>query len=293
MRLRFFSALFIVALFLNVNTPRAASASTHGCAPPIPPPVPGSPVAAPATPGILLINEVLSMPGSSWNCSELNKTFSLNRDSWVELYNRQNQPYNLYAAHASFDTGPNTLTYYLPFGAAIAPHSYLVIFPGVYSGMLIAAGSLRLVIAGITIDEVNIPTLPTDHSYARVPDGSNNWQITNTPTIDASNLVSQVSPTPTSSSLPTQGSGGYVKATSIPAIINGTQPAWSNLQFSTPVAIVTSTTDSTSPTLTTSPTSSVSTISNGWDTPHRILLTVLAVVLALMLFWCWRLFSYP
>jgi len=288
-RLHFFSALFIVALFLNVNSPRAASASTHGCAPPIPPPVPGSPVTAPATPGILLINEVLSMPGSSWNCSELNKTFSLKSDSWIELYNPQNQPYNLYAAHASFDTGSNTLSYYLPFGAAIAPHSYLVIFPEVYSSIDLSAGNLRLVIAGTTIDEVNIPALPTDHSYARVPDGSNNWQITNTPTIDASNMVSQVSPTPTSSSssLPNPGSGGYVKATSTPAIISGTQPAWSNLQFSTPVAAVTSTTDLASPT------SSTSTISNGWDTSHRILLTVLAVALALMLFWCWRLFSSP
>lgn len=298
MRLHFFSALFIAALFLIVNSPRDASASTHGCAPPVPPPVQSSPVVAPATPGILLINEVLSMPGSTWNCSELNKTFSLKSDSWIELYNPQNQPYNLYAAHASFDTGPNTLSYYLPFGAAIAPHSYLVIFPEVYSSMLMSTGSLRLVIAGTVIDEVNIPALPIDHSYARVPDGSNNWQITNTPTIDASNLVSQVNPTPTSSSLPTsslptQGSGGYVKAISTPAIVAGTQPAWSNLQFSTPVAIVTSTTDSTSPTLTTSPISSGSTISNGWDTPHRILLTVLAVVLALMLFWCWRLFSSP
>ncbi len=290
MRLRFFSALLVVALFLNVNIPHATSASTHGCAPPIPPPIPGSPVPAPATPGILLINEVLSMPGSTWNCSELNKTFSLNSDSWIELFNPQNQPYNLYAAHASFDTGPNTLTCYLPFGAAIAPHSYLVIFPGVYSSMLIAAESLRLVIAGTIIDQVKVPALPTDHSYARVPDGSNNWQITNTPTIDASNVVSQVSPTPTSSSLPTQGSGGYVKATSTPAIVAGTQPAWSNLQFSAPVATVTSTIDSTSPTLTTSPTS---TIRNGWDIPHRILLTILTVVLALMLFWCRRLFSSP
>src|SRR5260370_21281611 len=104
----------------------------------------------------------------------------------------------------------------------------------------------------------------SDYSYARVPDGSNNWQITNTPTIDASNIVSQVSPTPTSSSssLPNLGSGGYVKATSTPTIISSTQPAWSNLQFSTPLASVTSTTDLASPTLTTPPTSSTSTISN-------------------------------
>jgi hypothetical protein len=38
-------------------------------------------------------------------------------------------------AHASFDTGPNTLAYNLPLGAAIAPHGYLVLFPAGYSGI--------------------------------------------------------------------------------------------------------------------------------------------------------------
>jgi hypothetical protein len=191
-RLRFFTALLVVALLLNAHTSHTSSAVTHGCASPVPPPVPGSPVPAPAIPGTLLINEVLTMPGSTWNCSELNKTFSLSNDSWVELYNPQNQPYNLYAAHASFDTGPNTLTNYLPLGAAISSHGYLVLFPAVHSGTLIIGTNLRLVIAGITIDQVNTPTLPSDQSYARIPDGSNSWQITNTPTIDTSNMASPI-----------------------------------------------------------------------------------------------------
>lgn len=38
----------------------------HGCASPIPPPVAGSLVPAPAAPGSVLINEVLSLPGSTW-----------------------------------------------------------------------------------------------------------------------------------------------------------------------------------------------------------------------------------
>jgi hypothetical protein len=163
-RLRFFTALLIVALFLNAHTSRASFASTHGCAPPIPPPVPGSPVPAPAIPGSLLINEVLSTPGSTWNCSELNQKYVFGDDAWVELYNPESQPYNLFAAHASFDTGPNTLAYYLPLGAAIAPHGYLVLFPAGYSGIRIIQANLRLVIAGVTIDQVNIPALPTDQS---------------------------------------------------------------------------------------------------------------------------------
>ena len=288
MRLHILIVLLVIALFLNAHTSHASSTSIHGCASPIPPPIRGSPVPAPAIPGRVLINEVLSIPGSTWNCSEPNKTFSISGDSWVELYNPQSQPYNLYAAHASFDTGPNTLSYYLPSGAAIAPHGYLVIFPAVYSGTIIIQADLRLVIAGVTIDQVNIPTLTTDQSFARIPDGSNFWQITNTPTIDTSNTASQVNPTV---SAPNQGSVGFGNAppTSAPptsAPIPGTQTVWSNLQFPTPVATATSTSY---PTLTAVSTSKTST-NDGWETPRRILLTTLAVALALMLFWCRRLF---
>src|SRR6266487_1079588 len=291
MRLRFFLALLIVTLFLighfSALISHASSASTHGCAPLIPPPVPGSPPPAPALPGRLLINEVLSLPGSRWNCSEPNNTYSINSDSWVELYNPQSQAYNLYAAHASFDTGPNTLPFYLPLGAVIAPHGYLVLFPSMFSGTLLKT-NLRLIVAGVTIDQINIPSLPIDQSYARIPNGSNLWQITNTPTIDASNSMSQISPpvSPTASS-PNQGPSASGYATPTPAPITGTQTVWSNLQFPTSVAI---TTPIAKPTAA-YPSSLSSPVNDGWDTPHRILITTLIVALALMLFWCWRLFT--
>jgi hypothetical protein len=83
------SALLTITLFLIAAAPYTSSANTqHGCASPIPPPVAGPLVPAPAVPGGVLINEVLPMPGSNWNCSETNKTFSLKTDSWVEFYNR-------------------------------------------------------------------------------------------------------------------------------------------------------------------------------------------------------------
>ncbi|HEX6109763.1 MAG TPA: hypothetical protein VFZ02_10170, partial [Ktedonobacteraceae bacterium] len=279
----------------HVSAPisHALSGSIHACAPPIPPPVPGSPLPTPAIRGRLLINEVLSLPQSRWNCSEQDNTFSINNDSWVELYNPQSQPSNLYAAHASFDTGPNTLPSYLPLGAVIAPHGYLVLFPSVFSGTLIIKANLRLIIAGVTIDQVNIPSLPIDQSYARIPDGSNFWQITNTPTIDASNKASQLSPqgSPTASS-PNQGpaSSGYSTPTTLP--VAGMQPAWSNLQFPTRVTATNADVNSTPTRLTTSPTLTVP-VNDGWDIHRRILLTALMVALALMLFWCWRLFSTP
>lgn len=283
MRLRFIPALLIVALFLNAHTSHASSASTHGCASPIPPPVPGSPAPAPAIPGRLLINEVLSKPGSTWNCSEPNRTFTTDSDSWVELYNPQSQPYNLYAAHASLDTGPNALVYNLPVGASIAPHGYLVLFPSTLSGSLATQANLRLVIAGVAIDQANIPAVPTDQSFARIPDGSNYWRITNTPTIDTSNMASQVSPTASSSN---QGSGSFGEATPISVPITGTQTSWSNLQLPTPVDTVAPVAKAT---LTTTSTS-LMLVNDGWNAPRRILLTTLAVLLALMVFWCWRLF---
>jgi len=286
-RLRFFIASLLVALFLNANISLASPASMHPCAPPIPQTVPGSPIPAPAVPGKLLINEVLTNPNSTWNCSEINQTFSLANDSWIELYNPQDQPYNLYEAHASFDTGPNTLPYYLPLGASIAAHGHLVLFPGSYTGALITGADLRLIIAGIIIDSVNIPALPRDQSYARIPDGSNSWQITNTPTIGASNMASHLSTTPTASSSG-QGPGGYGKAALTPTLTTGTQTAWSNLQFPTPVAPIATTTlvvNSTS--ITPQP------INNEGDTLRRILLPTLEVALALILFWFWRLFGTP
>ena len=287
MRLRILIALLVVALFLNTHTSHASPASIHGCAPLVPPPMPGSPLPVPAIPGKLLINEVLSLPGSKWNCSEPNNTYSINSDSWVELYNPQSQAYNLYAAHASFDTGPNTLPFYLPLGAVIAPHGYLVLFPSMFSGTLLKT-NLRLIVAGVTIDQINIPSLPIDQSYARIPNGSNLWQITNTPTIDASNSISQISPpvSPTASS-PNQGPSASGYATPTPAPIIGTQTVWSNLQFPTSVA---TTTPIAKPTAA-YPSSLSSPVNDGWDTPHRILITTLIVALALMLFWCWRLFN--
>lgn len=288
MRLRFLAALLLGALVCASTTPRASAATGHGCAPQTPPPVPGSPVPPPATPGIVLINEVLSTPGSTWNCAEQNQAFSINTDSWVELYNPQNQPFNLYTAHASFDSGPNTCVYYFPFGAAIAPHGYLVLFPSVYAGMLLAGANLRLVIAGTVIDQVSIPALPTDQSYACIPDGSHTWQITNAPTISGSNMASQPIATPTPSSSGQGSSGGQPGGTSSgkPRLVNGTQPAWSKLQL--PPASDAPTAASNAPLIT--PASSPPSVSSAPAITRRILSSLLVIALALMLFWCWRLF---
>ncbi len=286
------SSIAVLLLFPAIAMPVYASAPAHGCAPMTPPPVAGSPVTPPATPGIVVINEVLNNPDSTWNCAEPAGSFALTTDSWVELYNPQGQPFNLYAARASFDAGPNTPTFHFPFGAAIAAHGYFVVFPDSYSGMLNAGGlGLRLTFAGTVIDQVSTPSLPADNTYARIPDGSANWKITNNPSIDSTNIP----PTPvTSTPVTTQttgntGSSGYSSSGSgnTPRKpVTGKQPDWGKLQL--PAGDTAATPTSNSP-LVTSPAASPT--ASAWDMTRRIVLTVLVVGLALSLFWCWKLFS--
>jgi hypothetical protein len=291
LRLSYVVALLFLALLFCLFALRPHSVSAHGCAPPMPPPLPGPLVPAPVTPGIVLINEVLADPGSTWNCSEQG-THSLSTDSWVELYNPGNRPLDLYSVHARFDSGPNTFVFYLPLGAAIGPHGFLVLFPDANSRMLLPGATLRFLIGDATIDQVSLPALGADQSYARVPDGSNSWQITSSPTIDASNTSPQPTPTHTPSSNHGgngSGSGSYGSGTghksSTPSLVNGTQPGWSKLQL--PTSVPASTATVSAPLSVSLPSSTTNSIS---DTPHRILLTILVVALALMLLWCWRLF---
>jgi hypothetical protein len=291
LRFSFVVALLVLALLtcLSALRPHPAS-SAHACAPSIPPPVPGPLVPAPATPGIVLINEVLYVPATTWNCSDQGKP-SDRTDSWVELYNPTRQAFDLHASRASFDSSNSPSPYNFPLGTAIAPLGYLVLFPDAHTNLLAPGANLSFTINGVSIDRLTIPTLGDDQSYARVPDGKTTWQITISPTIDASNTLPELTPTTTSTSHHNgsgSGGGNYGSGTgdqSTSTLINGTQPPWSKLQLPTSVPISTATV---SQSLTiTSPPPTTNSIS---DTPHRILLTILIVAMASMLFWCWRLF---
>ena len=294
------AALFIVVLLSSmavIYVPAASAA--HGCAPATPPSVPGSPAPAPATKGIVLLNEVLLNPQSRWNCSEPGTTFT-DQDAWVELYNPQNEPFNLYAAHTYIDSGPSTNPYYFPFGASIAAHGFLVLFPRIDATFtLTETSALRLLIAGVTIDQITVPRLAGDQSYARIADGASKWQVTDTPTIDASNNASQPTSVPTSKSTSSststgnQGHGGRGNGsptnTNIP-LVTGTQPAWANLQLPSPTPTLAPTASvSSSPALPSSPPP----MSDGLDTPRRVALTLGAIMLALTLYWCWKVFRTP
>ncbi|HTI14721.1 MAG TPA: hypothetical protein VL461_09155 [Dictyobacter sp.] len=148
--------------------------------------------------GLIFINEVLSNPHSIWNCTDHTGNFSLN--TWIELYNPQNQNIDLYAEHALLDEGSgSTNLYYLPLGSIIPAHGYLILFPCPQTCFPQANSTiLRLNVNGVIVDQTTIPYLASDTSYARIPDGSSSWKVTTTPTIQSSNKLPAIAtPTPT------------------------------------------------------------------------------------------------
>lgn len=298
--MRFLVVLCLTFLVVSVTISHAFATARHGCAPLVPPAVPGSLVQPPPVQGLLSINEVLLTSRSLWGCPDAG-TPPLDTDMWVEIYNPQAQPFDLFSAHTSLDSGPNSKPFYFPFGAAIAPHAFLVVFP--HTSLFFSSTetpTLRLLIAGVTIDQIIVPSLGVDQSYARVPNGSNSWQITSQPTIDASNNPANSStPTPRShhktTKPPTKTStkGKTSKnttdntsdGTNSPALENGTQPTWTALQLPGPTA--------TPPIQPISPASTVVAPpgNDTGDVPQKILLTTGAVVLPLLLLLWRRLFT--
>lgn len=279
-----------VAMLLGITTPAVLDTGGHGCAPPVPPPITGS--LAPAKIGLIVINEILLVPNSTWNCSEKG-TYFLNSDAWLELYNPQNQAFNLYNSHFAIDSGPTTNSFYFPFGASIAAHGFLVVFPRTNASFAnTMTSTLRLTVNSTVIDQVNVPSLGPDQSYARTADGASSWYITPMPTVDASNSSLTLTPTP-STTTSQQGSGNYPGSTSTPGpgnkitLINGKQPQWHQLQLPAPV--------STAPITQNIPSSNLSspspTTNSPLDLPRRIGLTILALAIALTLYWCWRRFK--
>jgi uncharacterized membrane protein YgcG len=250
---------------------------------------------------------VLMAPKTVWNCADIATGATPTSDTWIEIYNPQNSPYNLYAAQTVLDSGPNTNSYYFPFGSAIAAKGFLVLFPRTnYQFYSTETSTLRLIAGGVVIDQIVVPPLSDDQSYARVPDGSMNWQISSNPTIDASNNPVPATPThtpapsstSTSKSSGSQGYGGgsYSGSTYTGGgspVVDGVQPTWTSLHVPTTVAIqqgnaaTPTTTGAVQPTQPTQPTQP----DNSLDLLHKIFLTILLVFLALVVFWCWKSFS--
>jgi hypothetical protein len=280
----------------QANSPRALAASrTTNCANPMPANngITGSP--APATPGIVVINEVLSASQLQWNCT----ASSAADNAWVELYNPQDQPYDLYATRASIDEGPGTQEYLLRFGSIIAAHGFLVVFPldNMPLSTFTQLSSVRLLInLQVVIDQVALPSLLSDTSYARIPDGSNNWQIATTPTIGSSNQP-PVATGPTANAISTKSHTTQQKSskkqsgsvandgTGNDSANPGVQPTWNALRLPSSEAANDGTIQQhNSAVFATAPAAP-------FDFLMKSLLTLLTLLFCAALLWCWRLYE--
>ncbi len=157
----------------------------------------------PIVPGVdqpsVVLNEVLPSPHSGWNCAYQSAPGSF-QNAWIELYNLLDQPLDLYAARTCIDTGSNTFQYCLTLGSVIPAHGFFTFFPNPAknNSFPLSFSTLRLLLTSIPVDQVSVPSLPNDVSYARIPDGTGKWQPDINPTINASNtLLAVPSPTPT------------------------------------------------------------------------------------------------
>ncbi|WP_146747115.1 hypothetical protein [Thermogemmatispora tikiterensis] len=259
------------------------------------------------------MNEVLTRPASPWNCSSAGTT-TLNRDAWVELYNPLDQPVDLYAVHAALDTGPQTPLFLLPLSSALPAHGFLVVFPDSQFFFPNEPFTLRLLFNGsVVIDEVNVPLLNSEESFARISDGAPVWHSTTDPTPGSSNAPSlqpspsstpkAASPTASPNAAQSSAQGRETAASSLhstpaPAIA-GTQPAWSTLRLPSPSPVETGIATGQSDTGRSSPSSSAVTIpaeeastgGPGWL--HLAVLAGLGLALVASCLWCWRLFRSP
>jgi hypothetical protein len=307
----FATFLIVASLLFAVMPVHDAQAQTHTCAPDPPALLPGNPAPAPAMPGSIMINEVLNLPHTTWNCSEPPGVYSQQKDTWIELYNTQNQPLDLYAAHAQFSLDGGQTWVLVPYGSQIAANDFLVIFPLAHGQSLPSAPTwaVMLEINGTIIDQASIPTLQVNQSYARIPDGSSNWELVGQPTIDATNDNSNqpVTPTPTKTPKPTRtptptktpksSAGGSTGGSSAPTSF-GTQPAWGGVQFpngAPPTLTGTASSTQSTQLLAQSQEQNAQTSQgngqNSWW--QSIALVLLGLLLLTVLVCCWRLFRTP
>ncbi|GCE13032.1 lamin tail domain-containing protein [Tengunoibacter tsumagoiensis] len=295
-----FCTIFLAFLSLSVAISRASSRDPTSCAPAIPPPVQAPLVSPSLTAGSVVLNEVMLKSQAMWTC---NPDTSAPSNQWIELYNPHDQALDLYGAHAALDEGPETETFYLPFSSAISAHGFMVMFLPHY--LPATTSTLRLLMTGIVIDQVTLPDLPAETSYARIPDGSTTWQTTSQPTIDSSNtpplIQATVQNTPTharqknihptpvlKTPLPRDTSasqGGELKTRPEPTTTALPTTDWGSMQFPH------QTTNLPPPVIQHSPDLTRQSISADNGTmPFRLLLTLLVIPFLVGGVWLWRRF---
>lgn len=188
----------------------------------------GGPLLPPAE-GPLVINEVLAdnQAGDGDEAGE--------REDWVELVNRAAEPVALSGFFLSDD----------PLDPWAFPLPDLVLAPGAFYRVWCdedldqgpAHASFKLAKGGESVllsrrdgllDRVDFPALGPDQSYARLPDGTGNWRLCDSPSGGAANRCGEA-PTPAPSatvSAPSATPPGKPTASATPQATRPAQPGW-------------------------------------------------------------------
>ena len=119
---------------------------------------------------------------------------------WIELYNTSDSTINL-LNYCLSDNINNPAKWVFP-EVHILPHSFMLIFASdknildtteLHTNFKISASGEELLLtnnSGVLIDQTDPVELSSDQSYCRVPDGSTNWIVSNTPSPNATNNYS-------------------------------------------------------------------------------------------------------
>jgi hypothetical protein len=306
--------LYILFLVLSVtvfcvthaNANMLISEPIHPCLATNAPTPTGTPVFLPSANHTLLINEVLLHPGKqSYQCNS-NTAYP-----WIELYNPQNQPVSFVQGSIIYSDQTDSQDLAITPANPIPAHGFYVFFFDKIekASTLNDATAISLNIRGQVMDTVSLPPLTTDQSYIRMPDGSNQWQITYYPTVGSQNsLAPTQQPTKTSTATKTPATiPSTTVMTQIPykqatgqasATRQGTgthvtpysqiQPSWQALHF--PNVSHGSTGLSPSQQTVSIVPSQDKTVNAPQDIPKKVIQSLLICVLFLLCRWSYRLF---
>lgn len=118
-------------------------------------------------------------------------------DDWVELYNNSNQPYDLSGYHMS-DKEHEITRWTFPSGTVIPANGYLIVWldnkdkvdTGLHTNFSLARGgeALYLVTPDLQFaDRVVYGEMDHDTSYARIPNGTGDFEVRINPSFNAAN----------------------------------------------------------------------------------------------------------
>ena len=160
--------------------------------------------------GIIVFLFFVIMPPGAYSQVVINEVQSSNNETiadeggdyedWIELYNTGSETVQI-GHYALSDDYDDPYQWLLPAGTAIAPGEFLLVWASgkdrtssgepLHTNFRISTEGEEIILTdvtdGSTVDELPPTPIPSDHSYGRYPDGTDNWYLFSDPTPGAPN----------------------------------------------------------------------------------------------------------